>query len=240
MTGEEHGHGLAARTSVLAVCAHPDDESFGLGAVLSGLVDQGARVSVLCFTLGEASTLGAGGALGERRRGELQAAARELGVGSVALFEHPDGSLGSVPLDALARQVSSVAASVQAGALLVFDEKGVTGHPDHIRATEAALAASPMLPVLAWTVPEHVAEALNAELGTAFVGRPAHEIDAVLRVDRTRQRRAISRHVSQRRSSVLTRRLDLLGDTESLSWLRRPASRPPGAGGRRPALTPGS
>ena len=49
-------HALPAR-SVLAICAHPDDESFGLGAVLSAFVDAGARVSLLCFTRGEASTL---------------------------------------------------------------------------------------------------------------------------------------------------------------------------------------
>jgi LmbE family N-acetylglucosaminyl deacetylase len=35
--------------------------------------------------------------------------------------------------------------------LLVFDECGVTGHPDHVRATEAALdaARSAHLPVVA-------------------------------------------------------------------------------------------
>ena len=43
--------------SVLAVVAHPDDESFGLGAVLAGFVDAGAAVAVLCFTHGESSTL---------------------------------------------------------------------------------------------------------------------------------------------------------------------------------------
>jgi LmbE family N-acetylglucosaminyl deacetylase len=36
----------------LAVVAHPDDESFGLGAVLSAFIDSGTRVSVLCFTRG--------------------------------------------------------------------------------------------------------------------------------------------------------------------------------------------
>jgi len=38
--------------SVLAVVAHPDDESFGLGAVLASFAETGARVSVLCFTRG--------------------------------------------------------------------------------------------------------------------------------------------------------------------------------------------
>ena len=42
--------------SALAVIAHPDDESFGLGGVLARLAADGTRVRVLCFTRGEAST----------------------------------------------------------------------------------------------------------------------------------------------------------------------------------------
>ena len=37
----------------LAVIAHPDDESFGLGSVLTAMVDAGTRVAALCFTHGE-------------------------------------------------------------------------------------------------------------------------------------------------------------------------------------------
>ena len=40
--------------SVIAVCAHPDDESFALGTVLSAFVDRGARTSVPCLLHGEA------------------------------------------------------------------------------------------------------------------------------------------------------------------------------------------
>lgn len=65
-------------TSVLAVCAHPDDESFGLGAALSAFVDSGCATAVLCLTHGEASTLGEaptlGAGLGRTRATELAAA----------------------------------------------------------------------------------------------------------------------------------------------------------------------
>jgi LmbE family N-acetylglucosaminyl deacetylase len=40
----------------MAVVAHPDDESFGLGALLSELTGVGVEVEVVCFTHGEAST----------------------------------------------------------------------------------------------------------------------------------------------------------------------------------------
>lgn len=49
---------LPCAHEVLAVFAHPDDESFGLGAVLGDFTAQGTRLRGLCFTHGEASTLG--------------------------------------------------------------------------------------------------------------------------------------------------------------------------------------
>lgn len=217
--------GLPAASSVLAVCAHPDDESFGLGAVLDSFASRGATVSVLCFTHGEASTLGSvEGGLGALRGDELRAAAAELGIGRLEQLDRPDGSLGAVPLDQLGAQVAALAAEVRADLLLVFDQGGVTGHPDHCRATEAALASTPDLPVLAWTLPRRVTEVLNAEFGSCFVGRVPAEIDAVVRVERARQQRAVACHDTQSGDNpVLWRRLEVLGSEESLRWLRRPA-----------------
>jgi len=218
------GSQLPSAASVLAVCAHPDDESFGLGAVLERLRTQGAVVSVLCFTRGEASTLGSSGAdLWKVRRAELQAAALELDIEDVELLDHPDGGLDEIPLEELAEAVARAAGRVRADLLVVFDEGGITGHPDHCRATEAALAGAPGLPALAWSLPRQVTDALNAEFGGAFAGREAHEVDLVLDVDRTGQRRAIACHQSQSTDNpVLARRLELLGGQECLRWLRRP------------------
>ncbi|HLI53678.1 MAG TPA: PIG-L deacetylase family protein [Acidimicrobiales bacterium] len=214
--------------AVLAVCAHPDDETFGLGALLAGFADRGAAVSLLCFTRGEASTLGLGGRdLGELRVEELRAATRELGVGRVELGDHPDGRLGEVPLELLAGEVASMISEVHPDLLLVFDEGGISGHPDHRRATEVAVAAadSANVPVLAWTLPEEVAATLNAELGTSFIGRGGPELDLVVEVDRARQRKAISAHRSQSSDNpVLWRRLELQGSLEVLRWLRPPST----------------
>ncbi len=207
----------------LVVCAHPDDESFGLGAVLSALSEQGTSVRVLCLTHGEASTLG--GAirpLGEVRAAELRAAAAVLGLGEVTLLSYPDGDLGRVPLEELARRVDE--ATGRSELLVVFDEGGITGHPDHRRATEAAVLAATRhhLPVLAWVLSELVAAQLNAEHGTAFVGRAGSEIDIVVGVDREPQLAAIACHASQSGDNpVLWRRLELSGDREHLRWLTR-------------------
>lgn len=43
--------------SALVVTAHPDDESFGLGAVIDLFTSAGAAVHILCYTHGGASTL---------------------------------------------------------------------------------------------------------------------------------------------------------------------------------------
>ncbi|HEU4426835.1 MAG TPA: PIG-L family deacetylase [Pilimelia sp.] len=223
----DSGHDLLARvTGVLAVVAHPDDESFGLGAVLSELVIRDAWAGLICFTHGECSTLhGRPGDLSVVRSQELQAAAAELRLSRVELHRYPDGRLDAVPLDELAGHILRVIAEEHPSHLLVFDPGGVTGHPDHHRATRAALVAARTagLPVLAWALPRPVARRLNAELGTCFTGRDPAELDVVLTVSRQRQCRAIARHRSQAIDNpVLRRRLDLLGDREYLRLIHPP------------------
>jgi mycothiol S-conjugate amidase len=56
-----------------------------------------------------------------------------------ALLDDADGHLGEVPLEELAQQVDET--SVPAQVLLLFDEGGIIGHPDHCAATAAALLA---------------------------------------------------------------------------------------------------
>lgn len=210
--------------SLLAVCAHPDDESFGLGGVLYAFADAGTRCSVLCFTHGEASTLGADeGDLAEIRPRELADAAEVLGVSAVELLDYADGGLAERPLEDLTAHAVRVAAEVGSRMFLVFDEGGITGHPDHVRATEAALAAADAIGgrVLAWAIPDRVAQALNAEFGATFVGRSEDETDIAIRVDRTRQRRAMECHGSQAQNTpVPWRRLELTGEVEWLRYLR--------------------
>jgi|GEM_PF-154726 len=237
-TRDESAHDrLPPWTSVLAVVAHPDDESFGLGGVLDAFARGGAAVDVLCLTHGEASTLhGVEGDLLALRESELTAAADLLGVSHAWLLNHRDGALGEVDPEVLTSAVLEVAREALPQGLLVFDTTGITGHPDHVAASAAAVRASEVLdlPVLGWTVPTSVAAQLNRELGSGFVGRPPEEIDLQVTVERSRQLSASRAHASQALpESVLWRRLELLGDTESLRWLRlaAPAARVTHEGG---------
>jgi len=212
-------------TAVLVVVAHPDDESFALGAIIDHLLAHGAAVSVLCLTRGEASTLdGVPGDLAVVRQGELREAADALGGAEVSLRGYPDGSLSGIPRETLVEEVMVAARSGAAQAMLVFDLDGVTGHPDHAAASLAAVDAARRmdLPVLAWTMPRSVADRLNEEFGSAFTGHEPPEIDVLLRVDRSRQLVAIAAHASQAvPSSVVWRRLELFGESEHFRWAHR-------------------
>ncbi len=158
--------GRSAR-SALAVVAHPDDESFGLGGVLRWLARLGVETRVLCLTHGEASTLGHVEDLAATRSVELACAAAVLGVSHVRLLDLPDGHLADVADEDLDAVVEANLGSTDL--VIVFEPGGVTGHPDHRAATAAAerVALKHGLPVIEWGVPGEVAEALNAEFGTA-------------------------------------------------------------------------
>jgi len=218
------GSMLPAWPGVLVVIAHPDDESFGLGAVIDQLTAAGAAVHIVCFTHGGASTLNQTRAdLHREREAELRRAAAELGAAGVTLLDYPDGGLADIPAAELAGHAADAAVRIGASGMLVFDDTGVTGHPDHRAATRAAVLAG--RPVLAWTLPAAVAARLSAAGGPDFAGQPPDRIDLCVRVSRDRQRRAALLHASQiSPGSVLWRRLRLLGDREYLRWLVPPTA----------------
>jgi len=209
----------------LAVVAHPDDESFGLGALLASFAEAGARPSVLCFSLGEASTLhDVPGDLRALRAQELRAAAEALDITAVEVLDHPDGHLSDLAPAVLVEAIERAARRERSDGILAFDVGGVTAHPDHQAATLAAIRAGLDLglDVLGWTLPADVARTLNADLGTDFIGRQPDCIDLVVAVTRHRQLQAIREHPSQAiPGSAVWRRLALQGDLEHLRWLVR-------------------
>lgn len=210
---------LSGIKEVLAVVAHPDDESFGLGGLLAALVNSGRRVRVLCLTHGEASTLGASTNLGQIRAAELACATKELKVAQVALEDWPDGHLADQDLDAIMARIDAEVGG--ADALISFEPSGITGHPDHQIATRltAQIAKQRGLLLLEWGVPEAVASQLRQEFGAPITGlSPDTSVLASIAVDRVQQWAAIGCHTSQHpENAVLARRLELTGDQE---WVR--------------------
>ena len=228
MPAEAH---LPGWRNVLVVIAHPDDESFGLGGLVGAFTDRGSRVQVLCFTKGEASTLGGDlSDLAVVRTEELAAAGAALGTAGTILLDHPDGRLGELVEQDLVDDVAEAVRQQSPDGILVFDPVGgVTGHADHAAASRAAVAVARAhgIPVLGWALPTAVADALNTEYAAAFVGYADTELHISVHVDRARQQRAIAAHASQAvPGSVLWRRLELLGDREHLRWVHRPDPSP--------------
>ncbi len=183
---------------VAAVVAHPDDETFGLGALLAGLAAEGREVRLLCFTHGEASSIGATDSLGEVRRGELFDAAQVLGVAAVTLLDLPDGALDTLDGDELDTRLAEWLTS-DVAALIVLEPRGVTGHPDHRAVTAAAerVADQRALPVIEWGIDPISASKLEEQHGLCFETIDDGPDVFDVRVDRTAQLAAIRCHASQ-------------------------------------------
>jgi LmbE family N-acetylglucosaminyl deacetylase len=129
--------GAAPAPTLLAVLAHPDDESYLCGGTLARYAAAGARVVLLCATHGEAGEIAAPGlatadTLPAVRAAELRAAAALLGVAEVHLLAYPDGTLMDVPFLEGVERVAALMAAVRPTVVLTFGPEGIYGHPDHV------------------------------------------------------------------------------------------------------------
>lgn len=138
--------------TLLAVFAHPDDETFGCGSVLLHAARR-TRTVVVCATLGEAGhpsdrvTVPPEG-LGSLRERELHEAAAVLGVDQVETLGLLDsgmdgdpspGTLCATPLEQLTARVRDAVDRHRPSVVLTLD--GSDGHRDHVRVRDAVLAA---------------------------------------------------------------------------------------------------
>jgi LmbE family N-acetylglucosaminyl deacetylase len=136
---------------LMAILAHPDDESLGMGGTLAKYAAEGVETSLLTATSGQGGRYHGHRpgtpehpgreALGQLRRTELANAARTLGLREVTILDYQDGSLdgADVPsaVDAIARHIRRVRPQV----VLTFPPDGAYGHPDHIAISQLAQAA---------------------------------------------------------------------------------------------------
>ena len=125
--------------SLLAVFAHPDDESIACGGLLALCADRGVRVSLLCATHGENNGGVRDEVWFEQRARELHAAAAVLGVHDVILLDYRDGFLpwASDLSDRIEEEIRRVRPDV----VVTFGKDGLYWHPDHIAICEATTAA---------------------------------------------------------------------------------------------------
>jgi len=131
---------------LLAVFAHPDDETFRPGGTLALLARSGVRVQVLTATRGEAGSCGDPPlctleALPAQRERELHCACAALGIAPPHLLDYTDGHLADANAEALTAQILAAIKETGVQALLSFGPDGLSGHPDHLAIGRCAAVA---------------------------------------------------------------------------------------------------
>lgn len=121
--------------TILAVFAHPDDETYTCGGILTIAVANGQRVVCVTATKGENGVQDAArwpaATLGEVRAAELQAALDILGVSEHRWLGYADGRCAGVPVDEAAAKLAAIMHDCRPDSILSFGPDGLTGHPDH-------------------------------------------------------------------------------------------------------------
>jgi len=165
---------LDASLRLMAILAHPDDESLGLGGTLAKYASEGVETFLVTATRGEAGRYhGHRGdqhhpgatELGRIREAELRAAASVLGIRDLTFLDYRDTELDRAdPREAIARIAFQVRRA-RPDVVVTFGPDGAYGHPDHIAicqyATAAvAAAASPSLTASGADTPPHLVKKL--------------------------------------------------------------------------------
>jgi len=133
-------------STVLAIFAHPDDESLACGGTLARLADAGVRIVVMCASRGEAGSISdpalvADGDLGRARERELREAAAILGVAEVIVMNHPDGNLRWDHVAELHEEIVETIRRCRPDAIITFAEDGLYWHLDHVGVHERTYTA---------------------------------------------------------------------------------------------------
>jgi LmbE family N-acetylglucosaminyl deacetylase len=144
--------------TILAVLAHPDDESFGLGGTLALYASRGCDTYLVCATRGEVGTvdeeyLNGYKDIAELRTDELMRAAKHLGLKGVFLLgyrdsgmpgmednKHPDAQVNH-SIDEVAGRVVKYIRELKPDVVITFDPIGGYKHPDHIHTHQATVLA---------------------------------------------------------------------------------------------------
>jgi mycothiol S-conjugate amidase len=147
---------------LMAVHAHPDDESSKGAATMARYADEGARVLVVTLTGGERGDIlnpamdlpEVHGRIHEIRIDEMAKAAEVLGVEQLWLGfvdsglpegdpppPLPEGCFALEPLEVPTEALVRVIREFKPHVMTTYDENGGYPHPDHIRCHEVSVAA---------------------------------------------------------------------------------------------------
>jgi LmbE family N-acetylglucosaminyl deacetylase len=205
-------HSATGLGTVLAVWAHPDDESYVAGGLLAAASDAGSRVVCVTATRGEEGTADPDRwpdtRLAATRTRELAAARAVLGIDEHRFLGYRDGTCHLVSPGAGMAAVAAVIDEVQPDTIVTFGPDGLTGHLDHqavSRWTSHAWAAVRPSTRLLWATVTASAAARMAtveHVANAFYPgypRVAPEADVALALDLQRQGDLLDRKITAMR-----------------------------------------
>jgi LmbE family N-acetylglucosaminyl deacetylase len=138
---------MADSLRLMAVLAHPDDESMGLGSVLARYAAEGVEVTLVTATRGEygwagdPATMPDPTALGQLREGELRGAVKALGIKRLILLDYIDGHVDEADAAEAIGKIVDAIREVRPQVVITFDQAGIYGHPDHIAVGQFTAAA---------------------------------------------------------------------------------------------------
>ena len=136
---------------LMAVLAHPDDESLGVGGTLAKYGSEGADVFLVTATRGERGRYcglprdderhPGPAALAQIRERELRNAAAVLGIKEVSLLDYCDQQLDRAePREVTGRLVHHMR-RLRPDVVITFGPDGAYGHPDHVAISQFTTAA---------------------------------------------------------------------------------------------------
>lgn len=132
---------------ILALFAHPDDE-LAVGGALARFAAEGAAITLVCATRGEAATIYSPpeyGAtpenLAEVRTRELECCCAALGISDLRWLDWPDGGIAGLDREAATAQVIGLLRTVRPQIVFTHPAHGGYPHPDHIAVHQIMLAA---------------------------------------------------------------------------------------------------
>jgi len=169
------------RAAIVAVFAHPDDESLACGGTLAWAADSGLRVIIISASKGEAGSSDPTrnpAELARTRTAELASAARILGAAEAIALDVADGNVRWSEPARLIDAVQHAIVRSGAAAVITFDEDGLYWHPDHIgvheQTTEAVRSLGSSAPALYYvSLPDgamrSIADAVERRGGPAAV-----------------------------------------------------------------------
>ena len=128
--------------SLLVILAHPDDESFAIGGTLAKYAAEGAHITLICATRGEAGIPWTSpvqtAAIRER---ELRTAAATLGISDVRFLDELDGMLYQADPERIIGRLVAAMRELCPQVVITFGSDGISGHSDHLVVHRLATAA---------------------------------------------------------------------------------------------------